>query len=130
MGDEIEYPAFKRWAWEGPQVISDNGLELQSVVREDRDGTFHAGTRYGRAWGLDGEEYFLTKEFRSRDEAIFAAKTDRTETLRHCNEAHGQRSAERLMERATAKSQGEEKPARGRERGQPSATFTTTTIRA
>jgi hypothetical protein len=37
MSDDIEYPRFEQYVWVGPQLISDNGLELRSIVTEDRN---------------------------------------------------------------------------------------------
>lgn len=105
MSDDIEYPRFKQYAWVGPQLMSDNGLQLRSIVREDQDGTFHAGTRYGPIGSampeLGHEEYFTTKKYKAKDEAMFAARADTNEVMRGCNEVHKERQADKLMEKAT-----------------------------
>ena len=114
MSDDIEYPRFKQYAWVGPQLMSDNGLQLRSVVTEDQDGTFHAGTRYGPIGcalpELGHEELFTTKDYKAKDEAIFAAKADTNEAMRGCNEVH---KADQLIERATTR--GTKDKARPRE---------------
>jgi hypothetical protein len=114
MSDDIEYPRFKQYAWVGPQLMSDNGLQLRSVVTEDHDGTFHAGTRYGpvgvKLPEMGHEEYFLTKVFKNKDEAIFAAWGDTGDTMRGCNEVYQERKAEKLMQRATTPRSSEKKP--------------------
>jgi hypothetical protein len=108
MSDDIEYPRFKQYAWVGPPLMSDNGLQLRSVVTEDHDGTYQAGTRYGPKGStmpeLGPEEYFLTKPFKSKDEAMFAARTDTAQTLRECNQFHKQHSAAMIIEKATTPS--------------------------
>jgi hypothetical protein len=105
MSDDIEYPRFKQYAWIGPQLMSDNGLQLRSIVMEDHDGTYYAGTRYGPIGSslpeLGPEEYFTTKDYRNKDEAIFAARKDTNEVLRGCNEVHKEHKAEKLIEKAT-----------------------------
>jgi hypothetical protein len=105
MSDDIEYPRFKHYAWIGPQLMSDNGLQLSSIVTEEHDGTYHAGTRCGPI-GLampefGHEELFITKDYRNKDEAIFAARKDTSEVLRGCNEVHKEHKAEKLIEKAT-----------------------------
>ena len=79
----------KRFAWIGPQIMTDNGLELHAVVGEDQRGEFHAGTRYGPRGGafpeLGPEEYWRMNTYKAKEEAIFTAKADATETLRSCN---------------------------------------------
>jgi hypothetical protein len=47
------------------------------------------------------EEYFVVKDFKSRDEAIFAARKDTNEVLHACNEFHKEHPAQRLIEKAT-----------------------------
>lgn len=116
MSDNVDDPRFKQYAWVGPQLMSDNGLQLRSIVMEDNDGTFHAGTRYGPIGSampeLGSEEYFITKEFKVRDEAIFAAKADTNDILRGCNEFHKGHKAKQLMERATTPNAKEDRPSR------------------
>lgn len=108
MSDDIEYPRFKQYVWVGPQIMSDNGLELRSIVTEERGGTFHAGTRYGPIGGTlpehGPEEYFVTRDFRNKEEAMFAAKRDTNEVLRRCNDVHKERKAEELIRKATTPS--------------------------
>jgi len=111
--DGTEYPRLRQYAWVGPQLVSNNGLPLRSVVRGDQDGTFHAGTRYGPLRGSSSEEYFITKGFTSKEEAIFAAKTETSEILRGCNGVRKKRQAEMLMERATSPVNAPAKPSRG-----------------
>ena len=102
-----------RYAWVGPQQVSTNGLELHAMVAEDQRGLFHAGTRYGPKGGAMPEfgpqDFWCMETYRRKDEAIFAAKTDATETLRDCNR-HAQTDA--LLEKATTPSAGKVKPAR------------------
>lgn len=116
MSNDIEYPRFKQYAWVGQQLMSDNGLQLRSIVTEDQDGTFHAGTRYGPIGGampeLGPEEYFITQPFKSRDQAVFAARGDTNEVLRGCNEVHKEHKAEALLKMATTPSTGTKKPSR------------------
>jgi len=50
---------------------------------------------------LGHEELFVTEAFRSKDEAIFAAKKDTNEVMRGCNSFHKERKAAELIERAT-----------------------------
>ena len=85
--------------------MSDNGLELRSIVLEERDGTFLAGTRSGPIGStmpeLGPEEEFVTENFKSKDEAMFAARRDTNEVLRGCNEFHKKHAAAQLMEKVT-----------------------------
>jgi len=108
MNNDIEYPRFKQYAWVGPQLMSDNGLQLRSIVTEDHDGTFHAGSRYGPIGGalpeLGPEEYFTAKDYKVKEEAIFAARADTNEILRGCKDVHKERKAEKLLNRATTPS--------------------------
>jgi hypothetical protein len=61
---------------------------------------------------LGSEEYFTAKDYKVREEAIFAARADTNEVLRGCNEVHRERKAEALLNRAPTPSAEAKKPSR------------------
>jgi hypothetical protein len=91
MGRSFDWKSM-RFTWVGEQQMSDNGLELRSVVAQDKHGNFRAGTRYGPKGcampELGHQEFWLTDGFKDSRQAIAAAKTDTAQTVDGCNEKH------------------------------------------
>jgi hypothetical protein len=112
MSDNYDWKV-KSYSWVGPQMMTANGLELHAVVAEDQRGNFHAGTRYGPKGGgmpeLGPQDFWCMETYKAKDEAIFAAKTDATGTMRDCNR-HARTEA--LLERGTIPSKETKKPSR------------------
>jgi hypothetical protein len=92
----------KSYPYVGRHEMTENGLQLRSVVAEDFQDRFHAGTRYGPIGAalpeLGSEDFYITTAFKTKGEAIFAARQDTTETLRRIN---GHAKAEAILKAAS-----------------------------